>query len=117
MAYDDVLRRDRRARIQRLDLVVIPLGYFARVNVCDYRTRQAQSAGEAREVVRDHDRAHHAREVQDFSWRIAQLLIGHRRVTRTDIDGAIRKHPDAAAGTDRLVVELDTRIFLGVNVE
>src|SRR5579862_1307501 len=90
VAYHDVLpRRERRAWIQRLDLVVVPLGYFPRINVRDHRTRQAQRACKSGQIVSDYYRTHHAREVQNFAGRVGELLIGQRSVARADVNRAI----------------------------
>ena len=69
-----------------------------------------RSGVDARDVVDGHVRAHHGREVQNrrtvLVLEFLDLRVVHRAVAGAEIHRAFGHLLDAAAGTDRLIVEL-----------
>ncbi len=62
------------------------------------------------EVVDRHHRPERGGEVQDGSGRALGLLFGHRRIRGAEEHRAAAQLPDAAAGSDRLVIDPDLRV-------
>src|SRR5690606_32910616 len=95
------------ARVERGDRRVVPAGDLAQVDVAEQGTGDAQLAGlEAFQVDHRHHAADGRGELAEAGF--GQLLARQRRVGRTEIDRAGLDLGDAAAGADRLVVDLVT---------
>src|SRR5690606_36202162 len=101
----DLGRRQRHAGVDRGDLRVVPGGDLAEEDVGEDRAGQAQlAAADAFDVDHRDHAADRGRELGQA--RGGQLAAGQRLVGGAEIDGAGLDLGDAAAGTDRLVVDL-----------
>ncbi len=117
MDHDQVFVRELDPRIERRDPRIVPLGDLAEEDVGDGRGIELERRGaQARQVVCEHDGAENGRQVRDVTLDRRDLLIRHRSVGRTEVDRTLRKLPDAAARSDRLVVDLDAGL-LGIRLK
>src|SRR5208283_4456597 len=74
------------------------------------------SGFDIRKVVGEHHRSHHGRKMQQARGGL-QLLVVHRSVAGAEVDRLLGDHPDSATGSDRLVIKMNSRMCLRVNVE
>src|SRR5262249_4591000 len=114
--HDDRLTRQRHAGVERGDLRVVPLGDLAQEDVREHLARELELR-RIRQIVGRDDRAEHGRDVQELGRRRLELFIAHRAVGGAEVDRARGHLLDAAAAADRLVVEADLGIHLGVLIE
>ena len=97
--------------IELLDRRIIPGLDFAEVNLGERRAVEHELARlDAVEVDDRHDAAHHHRELDEAA--LFELGAGERRVGRAERHGLGLDLLDAAAGTDRLIVEADAGLLL-----
>src|SRR3954462_4324691 len=94
---------------------IVPVGDLAQEDSGQCLRSQPQRL-QSRHVVDEHHRSHDGRDVLD-ALGPGKLLVAHRRVARAEIDGLLRDLFDAAAGADRLVVDLHLRVHLVVRRE
>ena len=106
MHHDDILIGQRHAWIDARETRVIPLRDFAEEDVREHVRAEAHRLRHIRQVIRCDDRAEHRGNVQDVATDRGDRRIAHRRVGAAEVDRAIRELPDAAARSDRLIVQL-----------
>src|SRR5258706_765499 len=118
MDDEDGLVGQRRPGVVRGDRRVIPFLDRAKEDPGDVRGVEVQ-VGYALDVEDHHDRAEGRRHVEDLrsGRKGCDFRVLHRRVRGTEVDRLLGDPLDAAAGTDRLVVDLDVRIFRAVVLE
>ena len=107
--------RQLRRRVIVLQRRVVPLRDLAQVDGGERLRRDAKLL-HAGQVPDDDHRAHHRRDVLDAGG-LLQLLVAERCVAGPEVDGPLGDLLDAAAGSDRLVVDLDVRVELVVLAE
>src|SRR5690606_25051122 len=101
----DLRGGQREARVEARDRRVVPGAYGAQVDVGDDRPGQSQlAAADAFDVDHRHDAADGRRELDEAGF--GELFARQRLVGGAEIHGARLDLGDAAAGTDRLVVDL-----------
>src|SRR5690606_38753757 len=101
----DFRRGQRDAGVEAGDRRIVPGIDHAQVDVGDNRSGQAQlAAADAFDVHHRHDAADGRRELDEAGF--GEFIAGQRLVGGAEIDGAGLDLGDAAAGTDRLVVDL-----------
>ena len=93
---------------------IAPLRDLSQEDAGQGGARKVQGSAEPRNIVRRHDTTQHGGEVHERRGRLLELLIGHGPVGGSEVDRAGRDLADAAARADRLVVEIDVRVDLGV---
>jgi hypothetical protein len=110
----DRLLRQLGARIEFGDRRIVPGLDFTEEDSGERRAVDNQGAGlDTSDVDDRHDAAHHHRELRDAA--LLQIGAGQRRVRSAERDGAGIDLLDAAARTDRLVVQADAGgLFIGV---
>src|SRR5881394_1675524 len=97
------------ARIECGNVRVIPLRDGAGEDFSEHGASELQLRIETLDVVNGHHGAEHRGEVEDGAGRGLQLFVVHRAVGRAEEDGPVGDLLDAAAGSDRLVVDPDVR--------
>src|SRR5262249_57783557 len=98
----DVRRGQVDARVQLLDLRVVPLRDLPEVDVGDHAAGQVQVVLDARQVVEDGRGGQRPRH-HDAATAVRELVDGRRRVGGPEVDRAAADRGDARAGPDRVV--------------
>ncbi len=100
--------------VQLGDRRVVPLHDLAHEDVGDQRTGELELARDTGNLVDRHHRAEHGRQVEDLARRVLDLVGRHRAVGGAEEHRLVGQLADAGAGTERLVVDQDARLELGV---
>jgi hypothetical protein len=108
----DGLGGERRARVEGGDLGVVPGLDLTQEDSGHHLARELQRRGHTGNVVCNHHGAEGGGDVNQLGGSPPELLVGHRGVAGAEVDGPLGDLTDAAAGADRLVVQLDGRILL-----
>jgi hypothetical protein len=107
----DRLRRQLGRRVELGDGRIIPGFDLAHEDLCECRAVDDEVAGlDSVDVHHRHDPAHHHRELNETT--LVELLARQRRVGGAEGHGLGLDLLDAAAGTDRLVVQPDIGLLL-----
>ena len=110
MNDENVLARKLHAWIERDDRRGVPLGHPAGENVGDHFSGEMKRSGDAGQIVGDHVRTEHRREVQyRTALRLRHFGVGHRRVGSAKINSLFLELANSAAGANRLIVDLYAR--------
>jgi hypothetical protein len=96
---------------------IVPFLDLAEEDVREHRAGELEVGGDARQVVDRDIGAKHGRKMQNRPRRRLQLFVGHGTIGRPEKHGLVADLADAAAGSDRLVVDLHLRVLLVVLVE
>ena len=96
---------------------IIPLGDLAQIDSRQGLWREFECLRYARKIVSGHDSAKHCWEVKDFHFEGAEQLIVERHVGCPEIHRACAKLLNAAAGTNRLVIDLNRGMQLMIDVK
>src|SRR5664279_4547463 len=112
MCDGDIRPREVHAGIQLCDRGVIPFCDLAQKDIGEDRPRELQLGTDSRDVVDGDVATEDGREVEDRAWSGRELVVRHGTVRGTEEDRLVRKLPDAAARTDRLVIDLHVRVLL-----
>ncbi len=100
---------------------IVPLGDLSEENTGQRRRREVQLGFDPRDVVRGYVRAKHGGEVERLAATLLreflELLVVHRPIAGTEVDGSLGGLFDAAARSNGLVVELNLGVILVVLVE
>ncbi len=108
---DDRLRRQLGARVELLDRGVVPVLDLAEENPGERGTVDHDLTRlDAFDIDDRHDAAHDHRELDEPV--LVELLALERRVAGAERHGLVLDLLDAAAGTDRLVVQPDAGLLL-----
>src|SRR6185295_3271580 len=113
----DLGRRQIHARICGSDLWIVPVLDVAEENSRDRFGSEPEFGCDAGQVVSNHVSAEHGWDVKDLALRGFEIVILHRGVRSSKVNCALGYLLDAAAGTDRLIVELQVRVRLVVSAE
>jgi hypothetical protein len=108
--------RQRRAAIEGGDLRVVPPLDIAKINVHQRRPVELEVTVEARQVVGQHDRPGDGGNLDDVlrAAGLFHFFLAHGRIGAGEVEGLVRDALDAAARPDRLVIDLHSRMRLGV---
>src|ERR1019366_10771623 len=101
----DVRSGKRDSWIELRDCRMVPLGDPAEVDGGENGATETQRLLEPIDVVDRHDATEHRGEMQNRTGCGFELRIGHRPVAGAEEDSLGGQLLDAAAGTDRLVVD------------
>src|SRR4051794_25521915 len=106
--------RQLRAGVLLRDRRVVPVLDLPEEDVGDGRAVELEPLVDAVDVVGDGDGAEHARDVDRVALLLGRgdLLVLHRRVGGTEVDGAGGELRDAAARADALVVDGQALVVL-----
>src|SRR5207302_3721086 len=99
------------AGIERGDLGVVPLRYVAHEDADQRVAVKHQATGDALDVVSEHFRTGHRRDVQQAG-RFGELIIAQRGVGGAEVHRLVADRRDATTRADGLVVEGDVLVNL-----
>src|SRR5712664_373211 len=121
MHDDDVVCGKIYALVDAGDGRVLPLGYFAEENAGKGARGKIQSRVDTGNVVGGNGGAEHRGKVQDaesvFILESLELIVVHGAIGTTEIHGAFGDLLNAAAGANRLIVDLKIGVLLVVLVK
>src|SRR5713226_9749511 len=119
--YDDAFRRELHAFVGAGDDRVVPLCDFAEENSSQGLRSEIQRRVDSWDVVGGNYGAHHRGKMQNPGAMLIlvglELLVVHGAIGGAEIHGAFGDLLDAAAGADRLIVDLKIGVPLVVFVE
>ncbi len=117
MDHDDGARRQGGAGVQFGDGGIVPPGDLSEEDIREHGPGELQFGIHAWNVVDGHHTAEHRRKVHDLARRGEQLVVRHGTICGAEEDRLGRDLTNAAARTDRLIVDLYGRMRLVVLVE
>src|SRR5207249_3324973 len=113
MHDDNVIGREARSLVCASDQRIVPLGHLAKVNARQGLRCKVQRCGDSGKVVGGNDGTEHGREMKDgaavFVLESFGLIVIHGAIGGAEIDGTLGDLLNAAARTDRLIVDLDRK--------
>ena len=101
-------------RVQNGNRWGIPVINSFQVDFCDYVAGEFKGGGDSRNVISNSHRADGHGDVQDGAESRSSsgdLCIGHNTVRRAEIHGTRGNLVNTGAGTNRLIINLDTGDF------
>src|SRR6266540_2885653 len=90
-------------------MYIVPLHDLAEEDSSDNVAGKIERTDNRRKVVAQNVGSENRRDVQNrAALGLRQLFVAHRSVRRTEVHRSLGKLADAAAGTDRLIVDFDS---------